>query len=472
MLLIAHTSEDGREQSFEEHAYNVAELAASFASEFGDGTQAYMAGLLHDVGKCALAVQSHLHGDPAKVEHSAAAAELFSRIQDPVATLLSYCVAGHHTGLPDGGVSFDMEKSLTLTGKLKRQGKRAGDYLAYLDVLGEVNPHIELPPLDYALSHMGFSYAFWTRMVFSCLVDADFLDTEAFMKDRPVRIGACEDMHSLLNRLNKRLARFPSPSNDLGYKRKSVLDDCIRTAERPRGLFTLTVPTGGGKTLSSLAFALSHAVENEIRRVIYVTPYTSIIEQTAREFAETFGPQNVLEHHSLAEYDAEGEEQNFHRLAAENWDLPVVVTTNVQFFESLFANKTSRCRKLHNIANSVSSSTRRKCSRGIYYCHVFVLSRNSCTTIAAQPSYAARRSPLSMGCSIFLSRLQKSAVIPRSCIRRFGVCILSSSANLMMRLWPSGSINFRRCCASSIRALRRKRCSKSFRKMGIFIFRR
>jgi CRISPR-associated endonuclease/helicase Cas3 len=353
MLLIAHTSEDGREQSFEEHARNVAELAASFASEFGAGSQAYLAGLLHDVGKCAPAVQAHLHGDPAKVEHSAAAAELFSMISDPAAMLLSYCVAGHHTGLPDGGISSDTEASPTLTGKLKRQSRRTGDYLAYRDVLGEVNPHIDLPTLDYPLSHMGFSHTFWTRMVFSCLVDADYLDTEAFMKNRPSRIRTCEEMRSLLDRLNKRLAQFPSPSNDLGYIRKSVLDDCIRAAKRPRGIFTLTVPTGGGKTLSSLAFALNHAVENDLRRVIYVIPYTSIIEQTAREYKEALGMYNVLEHHSLAEYDAAGEEQNILRLAAENWDLPVVVTTNVQFFESLFANKTSRCRKLHNIANSV-----------------------------------------------------------------------------------------------------------------------
>lgn len=354
MQLIAHTSDDGREQPFEEHARNVAQTAVSFAAEFGGESQARLMGLLHDVGKCAPAVQAHLRGEnPAKVEHSAAAAELFRGLPDPAALLLAYCVAGHHTGLPDGGVSSDTEALPTLVGKLKRQSKRAGDYLAYQDVLGKDEIRVSLPDISPAPRHAGFSYAFWTRMLFSCLVDADYLDTEAFMKDEPLRLLPNEEMRSLLDRLNARLARFPAPSDELGRRRMSVLRDCVNAAEKPRGLFTLTVPTGGGKTLSSLAFALNHAVKNGIRRVIYVIPYTSIIEQTAREFRQTLGEQNVLEHHSLAEYDDGDEEQNLHRLAAENWDLPVVVTTNVQFFESLFANKPSRCRKLHNIADSV-----------------------------------------------------------------------------------------------------------------------
>lgn len=353
MSLLAHTSGDGREQLFAEHSENVAELAASFASEFGGEAQGRLVGLLHDIGKCAPAGQARLLGDPRKVEHSSAAAELLCSVPDGAGLLLAYCAAGHHTGLPDGGVSADMEDSPTLTGKLKRQKKRDGDYLAYKEALADVDMQVGLPSLDVPAAHAGFSYSFWTRMLFSCLVDADFLDTEAFMKDCPLRAMPQADMRLLLDKLNARLARFPAPSDELGFKRQSILEDCVRAAEKPRGLFKLTVPTGGGKTLSSLAFALNHAAINGLRRVIYVIPYTSIIEQTAREFKETLGAKYVLEHHSCAEYDSGDEEQDVYRLAAENWDMPVVVTTNVQFFESLFANRTSRCRKLHNIANSV-----------------------------------------------------------------------------------------------------------------------
>jgi CRISPR-associated endonuclease Cas3-HD len=258
--LVAHTSEDGREQAFEAHARGVAELAAQYAAQFGAKRQGYLAGLIHDAGKCAPAVQAHLHGDPAKVEHSSAGAELLWSLPCDAAPLIAYCVAGHHTGLPDGGVSSDTEASPTLTGKLKRQKKRKGDYLACREI-GGTNYDAPLPELSFVPQHAGFSYAFWTRMLFYCLVDADYLDTEAFMKNLPLRDLPNADMRTLLDLLNARLSRFSLPANELGFKRKAVLDDCIRAAELPRGLFTLTAPTGGGKTLSSLAFALNHAVK-------------------------------------------------------------------------------------------------------------------------------------------------------------------------------------------------------------------
>ncbi len=238
-------------------------------------------------------------------------------------------------------------------GKLKRQLGREGNYLAYADAIGEIELNPSLPALDHAPQHKGFSYAFWTRMVFSCLVDADYLDTEAFMRDEPLRTLPQADLRTLLGRLEARLGLFGGPKDALAVKRKEVLEACMTRAAQPRGLFSLTVPTGGGKTLSSLAFALNHAVQNGLRRVIYVIPYTSIIDQTAKVFREALGPENVLEHHSNARYDGGDEDRNVYRLAAENWDLPIVVTTNVQFFESLFGHSPSSCRKLHNIANSV-----------------------------------------------------------------------------------------------------------------------
>jgi len=363
MSLLAHTK-DERTQSFYEHAKNVAVLAAAFASEFNSEEQAYPMGLLHDVGKCSPAGQKRLQGDEIRVEHAAAGAEVFDDAakaqQNSFLKLLAYCVAGHHTGLPDGGVSTDTADMPTLQGKLKRQRKRNYDYAPYQEELKEPVPEAPVIKLTCVPEHCGFCYSFWTRMLFSCLVDADFLDTEAFMNDAPLRRGPGEPPAALLERLEKTLSAFPAPGDVpagkrlVAEKRKEVLENCRRAAELPRGLFTLTVPTGGGKTLSSLAFALGHAKRNEMRRVIYVIPYTSIIEQTAAVFRGALGEENVLEHHHSVEYDARGgEETNAHILATENWDAPVVVTTNVQFFESLFANRTSRCRKLHNIANSV-----------------------------------------------------------------------------------------------------------------------
>lgn len=297
-----------------------------------------------------------MQGDPIRVEHAAAGAEVFSNAaqNNSFIKLLAYCAAGHHAGLPNGGVMTDTEDRPTLQGKLKRQKKRNMDYAPYREALGDYQMNVPIKDLDCSQEHRGFSYTFWTRMLFSCLVDADFLDTEAFMANAPLRESMGDPLETLFSRLQQKLNLFPAPDNIVNEKRKTVLEDCLSTANQPRGLFSLTVPTGGGKTLSSLAFALRHAIQNEQRRVIYVIPYTSIIEQTAAVFREILGEENVLEHHHNVDYDGDDKkETDPHILATENWDAPVIVTTNVQFFESLFANRTSRCRKLHNIANSV-----------------------------------------------------------------------------------------------------------------------
>lgn len=197
-------------------------------------------------------------------------------------------------------------------------------------------------------------FALWVRMLFSCLVDADFLDTESFMDPgKAERRGLPTDLSDLLARFDRALADLtagadPTPVNSL---RAEILAQCRKIAAASPGLFSLTVPTGGGKTLASMAFALEHARRFGKRRVIYVIPYTSIIEQTADVFRGIFG-EAVIEHHSNAESSPEDETQRS-RLACENWDAPIVVTTSVQFFESLFAARTSRCRKLHNLVDSV-----------------------------------------------------------------------------------------------------------------------
>lgn len=194
--------------------------------------------------------------------------------------------------------------------------------------------------------------ALWLRMLFSCLVDADFLDTEQFMDGKKTQErGGFVTLETLLGTLDKHVgklmaAAFPTQVNRV---RAEVLHQCRERASDSPGIFSLTVPTGGGKTLSSMAFALKHAVHHKKRRIIYVIPYTSIIEQTAGIFQSIFGP-NVVEHHSNLDSEKETAKS---RLATENWDAPVIVTTNVQFFESLFASRTFSCRKLHSIINSV-----------------------------------------------------------------------------------------------------------------------
>ena len=192
-------------------------------------------------------------------------------------------------------------------------------------------------------------------MLYSCLVDADYLDTEQFMQGDMPR-GTGDSLETLLTRLQARLNEWDNPTSELNKLRQQILRACVSAAANPKGIYTLTVPTGGGKTTSSLAFALHHAVEHGMKRVIYVVPYTSIIEQNADVFRGILGDENVLEHHSGVQFENDEENGNPDpkALAAENWDSPLVITTAVQFFESMYANRSSQCRKLHNLANSVS----------------------------------------------------------------------------------------------------------------------
>ena len=350
-VLYAHSAQGKPWQTLEEHLQHTAQLAAEFAGVFGCTQWGSALGWLHDIGKAKLAFQRKLEGKAIRVEHSAAGAVLADEAKG-VVRQLAYCVAGHHGGLPDGGAATDMADATTLRARLKREREQKREWE------GVVNPQAVLPKAPPAITpfcvHPGFSLSFWMRMLFSCLVDADYLDTEAFVQGPQPR-GGGEAIDRLRERLDEYMGRFGAPTTAINIKRCEILEDCRRAAEGKRGLYALTVPTGGGKTLASLAFALRHAQKHELRRVIYVIPYTSIIEQTAQEFRRVLGAQNVLEHTSTAEYDGEDTDEAAYarRLAAENWDAPVVVTTSVQFFESLMANKPSRCRKLHNISESV-----------------------------------------------------------------------------------------------------------------------
>ncbi len=335
-------------QTVAEHLTGTAALCRDFAAAFGAAANGEAAGLLHDVGKCTEEFQDRLLHDGHRVDHATAGAVVCARGGD---LLLAACVAGHHGGLPDfGNFKNARPEDATLFGRLKR-----GNAERLLERCGDSG--ISVPRLSPSAVRQDalLEASFWTRMLYSCLVDADFLDTERFMQGGRGRDGA-DDLQTLLDRLYAHIAPWQTPKTELNRLRCEVLNSCIRAGCNGKGLYTLAVPTGGGKTVASLAFALRHAVEHGMTRVIYVVPYTSIIEQNAEVFRNILGSGNVLEHHCGVQFElADGapSEEIRRALASENWDMPVVVTTAVQLFESLYANRPSKCRKLHNLANSV-----------------------------------------------------------------------------------------------------------------------
>ena len=344
-MYFAHLSEDKlRSQTVLEHLRGTAKLAGEFAEEFNCKDWGCGCGLMHDIGKYSDKFQKRLNGGSITDHATAGAAELFRRKN----YIGAYCISGHHSGLLNGGSPADGGGDATLMGRMKKQLE---DYRAFQSEIGI--PEFTNPPLR-PLEKGGFSLAFFIRVLFSCLVDADYLDTEAFMSEGKVKRGGCSTMKELSDKLSSYISPWinSAEQDTVNGRRTSILRACREQGNSPQGLFQLTVPTGGGKTVSSLAFALRHAVEHNLKRIIYVIPYTSIIEQNAGVFKDILGSQNVLEDHCNVTYDNQ-EELIHSQLAAENWDRPVVVTTNVQFFESLFSNKPSKCRKLHNIAKSV-----------------------------------------------------------------------------------------------------------------------
>lgn len=354
MEFVTHRREDGTFQPLKEHIENVGERAAQFAAAFDAAEHGREAGLLHDIGKYSSKGQKRQR-DPehtAKVDHSSAGAQEAFRRKDPMA---AFAVAGHHGGLPDFGSRGDTDGG-TLCSRLNKPLTGGDDPSAWKQ---EIVLPSSIPMPSWAVNcQEGRVQALYTRMLFSCLVDADFLDTENALQGPQPR-GGYAPLAALWEKLQGHVAPWlKEPKNELCAKRSDILRRCLQGGEEEKGLFTLTVPTGGGKTVSSLAFALSHAVRHGMERIIYVIPYTSIIEQNAKVFAEILGEENVLEHHSQTELadekgDSETPDARRRRLACENWDAPVIVTTAVQFFESLYAAKTSRCRKLHNLADGV-----------------------------------------------------------------------------------------------------------------------
>lgn len=365
---FAHSTSDTSKsdwQSLPDHLKGVGALARQFADAFGAGALAEVQGWLHDLGKYTQPYQLRLQGSSLRVDHSTWGARIAARHYPGIGHLLAYGIAGHHAGLANG----DGEGERTAL----RQRLDAEFELPALDAAWKADIPLpqRLPMPDLKIHSPGrknFQLAFATRMLFSCLVDADFLDTERFYvkvegrADHRNRGEQAPSLEALREQLDHYLAGLPS-EGAVNAIRADILRNVRENADQALGLFSLTVPTGGGKTLASLAFALDHAIRHGLRRVIFVIPFTSIVEQNAAVFRKALGPLGdaaVLEHHSAfvqsgppRDDPEKYQSQKKLQLAMENWDAPIIVTTAVQFFESLFAAKPSQCRKLHRIAGSV-----------------------------------------------------------------------------------------------------------------------
>ncbi|WP_204723348.1 CRISPR-associated endonuclease Cas3'' [Fastidiosibacter lacustris] len=360
-------------QLLSDHLQTVADIAWHNARYTGCEGLAALAGLLHDLGKYTKEFQARLEGSSRKVDHATAGAKIAAEILPdkllngfPFFKLIAYAIAGHHAGLANGIDEGDGRSCLK-----DRLSQNFGKELCVLDELAWKSA-LQLPSRESLTLKIklhpdtdfhGFQYAFLIRMIFSCLVDADFIDTDRFykkLKNKPWLRGEYPHLNELKIQLDDYLVRKQEGCEDtfVNQLRHEILLNARKKAQLSPGLFSLTVPTGGGKTLTSMAFALDHALAHNMRRVIYVIPFTSIIEQNAKVFREVFGDLGesaVLEHHSnFNDRTITNEEtQDKLKLAMENWDMSVIVTTAVQFFESLFADRPSRCRKLHNITESV-----------------------------------------------------------------------------------------------------------------------
>ena len=367
---LAHLDESGNEHLLIDHLREVAALAQEFAEPFGSGRWAYVTGLWHDLGKYAAGFQrmlatangyaAHIESDGVDERDHSTAGAIHAAHQAKLGGLgkqIAFAIAGHHAGLSD---KSDLDERLQRPNKqqLYECALRGGG----ADVLS-VTPPETLTPAGLKTEDAKRFLDLWTRMIFSALCDADFLDTERFFqKEKAEQRTQGPELCELDRKLASYMELLEQKSNEqhchkqasepreVNRVRREIRLACEQSAKKPKGVFSLTVPTGGGKTLAAMTFALAHAQEHGQRRVIVAIPYTSIIEQNAKVYRDVFGEDAVLEHHSALEPDKETPRT---RIAGDNWDAPIVVTTTVQLFESLFGNRPSVCRKLHRMVGSV-----------------------------------------------------------------------------------------------------------------------
>lgn len=351
-------------QTLPDHLAGVTELAESFASSFHAEPWGRAAGLLHDIGKASAEFQKRLEGGSVVDHGTAGAKEAVARYGDQYGRFLGYVICGHHGGLPAGG---DAAKEGSLLRRLEQKVPDYSDWEHYLPQSLPEKADLNIP-FKGVRGKLGFQIAFYIRMLYSSLVDADALDAEqATNQDASALREGWVTLDSVQDQMNQFLQNQKARSADtpINRRRTEIREHVTRLAKSEKGLFSLTIPTGGGKTQVSLDFAMKHTREHNLKRIIYVTSFTSIIEQTAQVFRTILGDEVVLEHHSNVaseESNSKAKKENLDdgatfkekcRLATENWDAPLVVTTSVQALESLFSNKPSRCRKLHRMADSI-----------------------------------------------------------------------------------------------------------------------
>ena len=371
MNYVAHINDEtGEKQSVREHSCNVAEMSGKFAiDELADLT--FNAGLFHDIGKYQADFQRRISGENVRVEHSGCGAQMcMNKYRNILGFILGYCIAGHHSGLPDGGSKSDDASMSTLYGRIKRKYEEGNSYSQWEteEELGKLVKQLDYNTVqDFVMADCSNDVqkfhdklAFWIRYCFSCLTDADTIDTAKFCGENK-DVSMKTNFSNCLAQLDKYFLAF-KPQTKLQKKRKTIQEQVFTNVDKSANIYTINMPTGSGKTLCSVKFALEKAIAEHKKRIIYVIPYNSIIDQTAKIFENIFGSDmELLRHQSTFSYDDEeygdSEENVSYRLKAkyntENWQADFIITTAVQFFETICSHKKSRLRKLHNMADSV-----------------------------------------------------------------------------------------------------------------------
>lgn len=355
----AHINQDtGEVQTVKEHCEGTARICEAFAVPELKALVRAM-GIAHDVGKFQPSFQRRINNENIRVEHStcgAIAAE--EKYKPPISIMMKYCIAGHHSGLPDAVAMGDSISRNSLDERMKRTFEDFSEYKNQL-ILPEIDlkKAVEFIGRDCtSTSQLVDKFSFLTRYCFSCLVDADSIDTGTFCGTiSNERLTA--DFRKCLEKVNERLEGFKCET-ELQKTRKLLQQQVFDKTDSDSEIYLMNMPTGSGKTLCSIKFALEKAVKENKKRIIYVIPYNSIIDQTVSELEDTFGEHaDILRHQSSFSYeDEEDTDENYKRIAkaaAENWDAPLIVTTAVQFFESLHSNRRGKLRKMHNIADSI-----------------------------------------------------------------------------------------------------------------------